>query len=199
LLTLIIDTSTERSLVAFAERDRIVLQTLLPYGVQNSKHLMTTIESGLSRLRLSPFSLDAIAVSVGPGSYTGIRVGVAAAKGLAFPKSLPLIGFCSLEGYVQEREGRFASLIDARVGGMYVLLQEREGEKIHLRSTPQLITKERLDLYLEGYSIHTGPHLGYPNAHYLAQLVAKKWEAREYGGDVELIYLRTPEYTLAIP
>ena len=155
---------------------------------------MVEIEAGLKELKLSTSSLEAIAVSVGPGSYTGIRVGAAAAKGLAFLKSLPLVTFCSLEGFVSEREGKFASVIDARIGGFYVLLQERRGDILHIIVPPQLISKENLEDFLEEYPIHVGPHLGYPNSSCLAQLVAKKLRAKDYSSDFELIYLRTPDY-----
>ena len=194
MITLIIDTSTDRSLIAITQGSDVLLKTLLPPMAHSSSHLMATVAAGLVRLKLSPASLEAVAVSVGPGSYTGIRVGVAAAKGLAVSKSLPLVGFCSLEGFICENDGRFASLIDAKIGGMYVLLQERKGNKIHILSTPQLISAESLDLYLESYPTRTGPHIGYPDSFYLARLIAQRLENKEYGSDLELIYLRIPEY-----
>ena len=111
--------------MAFAEGTDLLLTIFLPAGTQSSRTLMSTIEKGCKQLSLNNNFLKALAVGVGPGSYTGIRVGVAAAYGLAFPKEVPLIGFCSLEGYVSDAQGPFASLIDARMGGSYVLLQER--------------------------------------------------------------------------
>jgi tRNA threonylcarbamoyladenosine biosynthesis protein TsaB len=192
LITLIIDTSTDKALVAFAEGNALLLNCFLPPGAQSSRYLMATIEAGFKQLKLPPASLKAVAVGVGPGSYTGIRVGAAAAYGLALPKALPLIGFCSLEGFVCTHDGRFASLIDARTGGAYVLLQERVGEAIKVLASPQFIAKEHLACYLEGYPAEAGPHIGYPDPAYLARLAAQKLERGECALDLELIYLRQP-------
>ncbi|MFC2049098.1 tRNA (adenosine(37)-N6)-threonylcarbamoyltransferase complex dimerization subunit type 1 TsaB [Chlamydiota bacterium] len=144
LTTLIIDTSTDKSLVVFARGIDVLLKILLPPGAQSSRHLMGAIVEGMTQLGLTPSDLQAIAVGVGPGSYTGIRVGVAAAKGLAFPRSLPLVGFCSLAGFVTPQEGRFASLIDARIGGAYILLQERRQDELIHHSAPRLVPSAQL-------------------------------------------------------
>lgn len=155
---------------------------------------MTTIEAGFKQLNLSPQALEAVAVGVGPGSYTGTRVGVAAAKGLSFPRSLPLIGFCSLEGFVSEKEGVFASMIDAKLGGSYVLLQQREGKAVTLLSSPQLVSNEKLNFHLKECTEIVGPHNTFPTPEYLASLVARKIVRKEYRADLEILYLRTPDY-----
>lgn len=197
MITLIIDTSTDKSLVAFAEGTDLLLTIFLPAGTQSSRTLMSTIEKGCKQLNLNNNCLKALAVGVGPGSYTGIRVGVAAAYGLAFPKEVPLIGFCTLEGYVSDAQGPFASLIDARMGGSYVLLQERVDDQVRLISLPQLIPKEELENYLSSFPTQVGPHVGYPNPQHLAYLAARKLE-REHASHLDIIYLRTPEYQVQI-
>jgi tRNA threonylcarbamoyladenosine biosynthesis protein TsaB len=194
LITLIIDTSTDKSLIACAQGNQLLLAVRLPHGFQSSRYLMGAIEEGLKQVKCLPSSLQAIAVAIGPGSYTGIRVGVAAAKGLAFPKSLPLVGFCSLEGFVSEKEGRFLSLIDARIGGFYVLPQERVGSSVHPLSSPQLISKENLSDLLHEYPTQVGPHTSYPDPSHLAHLTAEKLENEEHGSDLDVLYLRTPDY-----
>lgn len=194
MLTLLIDTSTDKSLIAFAQGDTLLSKFFLPHGVQSSRTLMTEIENGFKQLNQLPSALEAIAISIGPGSYTGIRVGAAAAKGLSFAKNLPLISFCSLEGFVPERDGKFASLIDARIGGFYVLLQEKEGNSVRKLNEPQLIAKENLDSVLKEFPLQAGPHLGYPDPAHLARLAAHKYQKGEFSSDLELLYLRTPEY-----
>ncbi|NGX62074.1 MAG: tRNA threonylcarbamoyladenosine biosynthesis protein TsaB, partial [Chlamydiae bacterium] len=114
-----LDTSTERSLVAVADREGVLFVERLPEGLRSSQYLFPAIEAGLQSLSLAPRDLGAVAVTVGPGSFTGVRVGVATAKGIAKGHNLPLIPLSSLEGFVSEREGIFASLIDARMGGAY--------------------------------------------------------------------------------
>jgi tRNA threonylcarbamoyl adenosine modification protein YeaZ len=153
--TLIIDTSHERSLVAFAEGVDILLTLPLPAGLQSSTYLFPTIEAGFQKLKLTSRDLEAVAVTLGPGSFTGIRVGVAAAKGIAAPKGLPLIGLCSLQGFLTEKNG--AALIDARIGGAYVLTP---GGK------PHLVLQEDLPHVLEKYDFVVGPNLkrfSFPN------------------------------------
>lgn len=74
---------------------------------------------------------DLIAVDIGPGSYTGIRVGLAGAKSLGFAWRKPLIGICSLDALVvqaPEKAQRVVTAIDARKGDVYAAAFERHGE-----------------------------------------------------------------------
>jgi tRNA A37 threonylcarbamoyladenosine modification protein TsaB len=63
--------------------------------------------------------VDLVAVGIGPGSYTGIRVGAALGKALAYGWGVPLVGFCSLKAF-----GSPPVLVDARGAGIYALLEE---------------------------------------------------------------------------
>ena len=79
--------------------------------------------------RVSLSSVDLLCVGCGPGSYTGVRVAIALAKGLAFGRTIPSLAFSSLTAYAPAEEGRFASVFDARAGGLYVQYGEvKEGE-----------------------------------------------------------------------
>ncbi len=183
--TLIIDTSHERSLVAFADGIDILLTLPLPIGLQSSKYLFLTVETGFQKLKLSPNDLERVAVTVGPGSFTGIRVGVAAAKGIAAPRNLPLFGICSLHGFTAE--GNYAALIDARIGGAYVMLPGGE---------PQLVSKEDLSTVLKKCDVIVGPELSrfafdkkiecYPDPEALLRNVFPSKE-----GELDLLYLRS--------
>jgi tRNA threonylcarbamoyl adenosine modification protein YeaZ len=182
--TLIIDTSHERSLVAFADGLDILLTLPLPFGLQSSTYLFPTIHAGFQKIKLKPFDLEAVAVAVGPGSFTGIRVGVAAAKGIAAPRGLPLIGLCSLQGFLTEKNG--AALIDARIGGGFVLTPG---------GTPRLVAQEDLPGVLMGYDAVVGPNLqrfSFPNqieqAPDPALLIKNPLPGTE--GDLDLFYLR---------
>jgi tRNA threonylcarbamoyl adenosine modification protein YeaZ len=194
MLFLIIDTSTDKSVVIISNGIDVILKIPLPHGAQSSRHLMSSIALGFKQLQLSISSLQAIAIGVGPGSYTGIRVAAAVAKGLAFPHQVPLIGLCSLSGFIIAQEGKFASLIDARTGGAYVLLQERIGNQIFQRSAPCLISTEDLPNYLEHWPPLAGPHVSYPDADHLAYLTYHQFATGQKLNDLELIYLRTPKY-----
>ena len=201
MTTLIIDTSTERSLVAFAKRDKVFLNSPLPIGWQSSRYLSSAIEMGFKKLGITACNISAVAVTIGPGSFTGIRVGAAMAKGIAFARSIPLIGLCSLSGFVSLEEGRFASVIDARMGGAFVLIQEKNGEQIRTLSTPKLIAKEDLTGELAGCSSVVGPSFerlalpnareAYPDADHLASISFQKILQNDFSEDLELAYLRT--------
>lgn len=83
---------------ARAERGREVLDL----GKGHAEHLMGVIEAAMKASGLAFADLDAIAVSVGPGSFTGVRVGVSAARGLALALDIPAIGVNTLEALAAE-------------------------------------------------------------------------------------------------
>ena len=118
MLSLLIETCTERSLIAlFRDLDPLDIREL-PFGLQNSKHLLPEIQALFERAGLKPADLDLIVAGIGPGSYTGIRVGAMTAKAMAFALNIPVIGISTLEGFTAI--GSYAAVIDAKIGGIYV-------------------------------------------------------------------------------
>ena len=100
-----IDTTTKKCSVALAEDGELMVQKeLLSEEFSHSEQLHPFIEEVLKESGLESSSLSAIAISKGPGSYTGLRIGVAAAKGLCFALDLPLIALNTLEIMVQPYE-----------------------------------------------------------------------------------------------
>lgn len=198
LKTLIIDTSTERSIIIFAEGKEPLLTLPLPIGLRSSQYLFPSLQSGFLKLNWQVSNLKAIGVAVGPGSFTGVRVGVAAAKGLAFAHSIPMVALSSLSGFISPDDGAFISVIDAKIGGLYCLEQRRVGKEIFEISGPQLRKIEEL----HPDSLLVGPDLKkfnfkrmlevYPDAHYLAESVSKKIDAGDLKSDVEVLYMRDP-------
>lgn len=91
------DTSTSSLAVAVMENDRLLAQVNILAERNHSAFLVTAIQDCLDSAGVSRSDLDGIAVGVGPGSYTGIRIAVTTAKTLAWALQLPLIGFSSLE------------------------------------------------------------------------------------------------------
>lgn len=120
MISLVIETSTERGIVALFKENALIYEGKLPFGLQNSKSLFPEIVKAFTALSLNPTDLKWIAVGVGPGSYTGIRVGAMTAKTFSFALNIPLIGICSLCGFVPCFDGSFASVIDAKIGGVYL-------------------------------------------------------------------------------
>lgn len=96
-MLLAIDTATEILSIALHEGDSLAAEITLRAGRQHSALLAPLIERTMAQAELSLDGLSALAVSVGPGSYTGTRIGVALAKGMAAPRDLPLAPVTTLE------------------------------------------------------------------------------------------------------
>lgn len=112
---LILETSSEKSCLVLAKKDRPIAFKPLLGGPPLSKGLGLEVKNLIEAVRP-----DLVAVGVGPGSYTGIRVGAALAKGLSYGWQVPLMGFCSLKAF-----GPPPILVDARSGGFYAFLKEK--------------------------------------------------------------------------
>src|SRR5450759_3699906 len=96
-LILNIDTSTEVCSVALA-RDGVVIHSRETLTGQNHAMLVTVYISELmEESNMTIDQIDAVAVSGGPGSYTGLRIGISVAKGICYASHLPLIAITSLE------------------------------------------------------------------------------------------------------
>jgi len=96
-LILNIETSTAVCSVALGKDGELISYKENKEGMNHATHLTVFIESILKENQLVPGDLDAIAVSMGPGSYTGLRIGVSTAKGLCYGSSLPLIAVSTLQ------------------------------------------------------------------------------------------------------
>jgi tRNA threonylcarbamoyl adenosine modification protein YeaZ len=136
MLILTIETSSEKSCLLLSDKDQPLAFKALPGGTGLSRNLALEVKNILQSKQP-----DLIAVGTGPGSYTGIRVGAALAKALAYGWNIPLMGFCSLKAF-----GPPPVLVDARMGGFYALLD----------STPQLLspTDPKLQTLVEIHSPH---------------------------------------------
>ncbi|GAB5507288.1 MAG: tRNA (adenosine(37)-N6)-threonylcarbamoyltransferase complex dimerization subunit type 1 TsaB [Rhizobiaceae bacterium] len=103
-------------------------------GKGHAEHLMSTIDEALAAANSAYADLGLIAVSVGPGSFTGIRVGVAAARGLALALGIPSVGITTLDAMAAEARRKFAgksvlAAIDARRDQLYVASYDASGKR----------------------------------------------------------------------
>jgi tRNA threonylcarbamoyladenosine biosynthesis protein TsaB len=119
MLSLIIDTTTERGLIAFAKDFEVIKDIELPFGLQNSKYALPLIRDTLLELDLKTTHLTEVICGIGPGSYTGIRVGASIAMSLSFALSIPLFGVSSLQAFEPKDDSPYVALIDAKMGGAY--------------------------------------------------------------------------------
>ena len=117
-----IDTSGPVAACAVQIDGRIVHSIQLLHGKTHSEAIMPAIDSALEASGLTPNSLDLIGVTVGPGSFTGVRIGVCAAKGLAHANDIPCVAIDSLEALAMNLygfAGIVAPILDARRNQVY--------------------------------------------------------------------------------
>ena len=96
-MLLAIDTSTRYASVALADDQRVVDVQAWHSTVNHTSELMPAVSSLMRRRGLTPSSLDGIAVALGPGGFSALRVGMSAAKGLAMASKLPVVGVATLD------------------------------------------------------------------------------------------------------
>lgn len=92
-----IDTATTRGSVALAREGRILAEAMLEERAGHARDLLARIDGILREIGAGPRDLTGIGVAVGPGSFTGVRVGMATAKGLAYALGIGLSGLSTLE------------------------------------------------------------------------------------------------------
>jgi tRNA threonylcarbamoyladenosine biosynthesis protein TsaB len=94
---LAVDTASQSCGVALMEKDRLLAEMLLVSRETHSVHLMGMIREVSTRSKVPLASVDGFAVSLGPGSFTGLRIGISTLKGLAAALEKPLVGVSTLE------------------------------------------------------------------------------------------------------
>jgi tRNA threonylcarbamoyladenosine biosynthesis protein TsaB len=143
MLLLAIDTAGPACAVALARADgnepEILVGIEERIGRGHAERLMPMIEEALRGARLSFDDLDRIAVTVGPGSFTGVRVGVAAARALALALDVSAVGIGSLEAIAllvtrRHRIGTVVAALDAKRSEVYALAQDLSNAKVILEA-----------------------------------------------------------------
>ena len=120
--TLAFDASTAKTVVALGRARELVCSEELQEGAnQASTHLVPTIHAVLARAGIGLRELSLVAAGRGPGTFTGARVAVATAKGLAHGLSIPTLGVSTLAALAASapRSGRVLALLDARRGEVH--------------------------------------------------------------------------------
>lgn len=119
---LALESSAISASVALTEDEKLIAQSFQNYGLTHSRTLLPMAEGLLQNCGLTIDQVDAIAVAHGPGSFTGVRIGVATVKGLALGADKPCIGVSTLEAMAQGVRalgGRLCCVMDARAGQVY--------------------------------------------------------------------------------
>jgi tRNA threonylcarbamoyladenosine biosynthesis protein TsaB len=165
---LALETTSLRGSLALFEDSRCVREVLLPEGLVHGRETLAEILGLVQENRMLPRALGGVVVSLGPGSYTGIRVGVTAAKTLSFALRIPIAGVSAHEvlaaGAALEMEldsgnpgpQLLAPLLDGRQGFFYGALFEhrsrtadpRPAESLERRVADQVGTAARVESWL---------------------------------------------------
>lgn len=155
-----IETSTEVCSAALTAEGMILFH-LETFEAQNHATMLTGyVKRCLDYAREKELDIDAVAVSLGPGSYTGLRIGLSEAKGLAYALDVPMIGIDTLQLMAVsamfradlEPDVLFAPMIDARRMEVYTALYDWSLNEL-VKPTPLIVTPESFDSYLAGQKV----------------------------------------------
>lgn len=137
------DTSTNNCSIAVITKGSVLGQIDINYDLQHSVLLMPLIENLLDYLKLTPRDLGALCLSKGPGSFTGLRIGMAAVKGMALALGLPVYAVDSLEilaSGVFSFEGIVVPVVDALRGGYYTGFYKTFRGTVQTLMAPEVLT-----------------------------------------------------------
>lgn len=144
---LAIDSSSIVATVAVLTQEKLLAEYIVNNKKNHSEKLMQVLDRVLVDADVTVDDIDVIAVSKGPGSFTGIRIGMACAQGLAHATGKPLIGVNTLDGLaynMMNSQGLLCSMINAQRQELYTsLYQWRDGELVRLWDY-ELIAAEQL-------------------------------------------------------
>ena len=131
MLILAFETSAKAGSVALLQDDKLLGESYQNTGLTHSQTVMSMAENLIQSCGYTPADIQAVAVAAGPGSFTGVRIGVAAAKGFAWGKELPCYGVSTLEAMALQLgawQGYVLPVMDARRSQVYnALFHVRQG------------------------------------------------------------------------
>lgn len=211
------DTSATTASVAICEDGKLLAEYTVNNGNTHSETLLPMVEAALRALSLTTADIDVFACSAGPGSFTGVRIGAATVKGLAFATDKPCVAVSTLEALAYNLvgyRGLICPVMNARRAQVYTALFESDGVSITRLSDDEAISIAELDEKLaalgkpvrfcgDGYDvtlaglkatevIETPERARYQSAHSVATVAKARFEAGESVSDKELVatYLR---------
>jgi len=219
---LAMDTATMVSSVAVADNKKLLAELIVENKLTHSETLLPHVDQVLNMAGAAKDDLEAVAVSLGPGSFTGLRIGLAAAKAIAYGLNIPIIGIPTMEGlawHFPVPGTRVAGFIDAQKGNVYTAHYKWNGSSFDEVKSIEVVSLEdavnicsvldepvmavgdmvskkltRLDNLPENLIIPP-KHTMMPRAANIAMAGLKKLAAGNVGSvmDMEPIYIRKSE------
>ncbi len=203
-MLLCIETSGKNCSVALFEGLQLVsIREVHTEQFSHSENLHVFIEQVLKESNLQPKAIKAIAISAGPGSYTGLRIGVATAKGLCYGWDIPLIALPTLRILAEQVSYEFTDIeyiipmIDARRMEVFTAVYSRDFSPI-LKERSEILTESTFDTYLnKGKTIFLGDGITkfqaickhenayfwenkFPSAKQMGRLALEKYQAQAF-------------------
>lgn len=212
-----VDTSAVCASVAITEDEKIISFFQTNAGLTHSRTLLPLIDAALKNSETQLSSIDHFACSVGPGSFTGIRIGIAAVKGLADGLSKKCIPVSTLEALAYNLIGQnviACAVMDARCSQVYTAVFDVRGETVTRLTEDEAIKIDELEKRLAGYEkevVFVGdgaeichkalgyrsapPLLRFQNAASVALCAERNFDESKLMGADELmpVYLRLPQ------
>lgn len=145
MLTLALETSTPLGSVAIGEGTKLLAECTLSVRATHSETVLDEVDRLLARAGVGPEDLEAVAVGAGPGSFTGVRIAAALAKGLCYARDVPLFAFSSLRVLAASvgNDGPLCAVFDARRDEVYAAAF-REGADRPAALEPSVLPVDRL-------------------------------------------------------
>ena len=192
MLILAFETSAKAASVALTENGKLLGEGYQNTGLTHSQTLMVMAEDVLKQCGKTAQDVQAVAVAEGPGSFTGVRIGVAAAKGFAWGKQIPCCGVSTLEAMAESLgawQGYVCPVMDARRSQVYnalfkadngILTRVADDRAIAIKDLAEELKKIEEPIFLVGdgsilcYNTLTGeiPNLVLPPEHRMHQRAA---------------------------
>ncbi|MFZ2632149.1 MAG: tRNA (adenosine(37)-N6)-threonylcarbamoyltransferase complex dimerization subunit type 1 TsaB [Desulfosalsimonadaceae bacterium] len=142
---LAVDTASRTCSVAVSEDDAVMAEFTVNHRDTHSRFLMEMIDRVLAISRFTLRDMDGLAVTTGPGSFTGLRIGLSAVKGLAIGADLPVVGVGSLDALAfpfSYSDKLICPLMDARRHEVYSAHYRFEGSRLVVQKPAQVTTPE---------------------------------------------------------
>ena len=152
MLILAFETSAKAVSAALHDGQRLLAESYQNTGLTHSQTLMTMAQDLLGCCGKTAGDVTHVAVAAGPGSFTGVRIGVAAAKGFGWGAQLPVYGVSTLEAMalgLGAQEGIVCAVMDARRSQVYNALFEASGGKLERLTPDRAIALEDLEKELK--------------------------------------------------
>lgn len=161
MIILHIETSTQVCSVALSENDNCIFSVSNDEGMNHAALLSTFIQDALDILKKTNRQLNAVAVSSGPGSYTGLRIGVSTAKGICYGLNIPLISISTMEimaiaaikNITSDADDYFVPMIDARRMEVYDAVFDA-GLNLQRPVSADIITEDAFADYLTNQRVY---------------------------------------------